>query len=129
MGVQQGFRSACRLLFVQFCAALVVAVFEFLFSGDQAAWSALIGGLVCILPNIYFAYRLFQYQGARLAKKILQGFYRGEAVKLILTGILFALVWNYLKVSPLPFMLAFIAAQMVFWIAPLFVDSNNKGKL
>ena len=39
---------------------------------------------------------------------------------------LFALVFKYLNVNPLVFFVAYIAAQMVFWFAPLIIVNRPK---
>ncbi|HET8791898.1 MAG TPA: ATP synthase subunit I, partial [Modicisalibacter sp.] len=67
-----------RLLLAQSSTVLAVAVLASIFGGKSAALSALLGGLVCWLPNAYFAWRAFRYQGARLASNIVKSFYRAE---------------------------------------------------
>jgi len=125
---QKGWQGAKRLLFTQIVITALASLGGlFLFDKDTAR-SALAGGLTCMLPNAYFAYRLFQYQGAQAAKLIVKSFYRAEAAKLLMTAALFVVVFKYLSVRPLPFFLTYIVVQMVFWAAPLIVDSKHKGK-
>jgi ATP synthase protein I len=118
---RQGWQSASRLLKVELFISLLLSSILGLVYGLKAFGSGLLGGAVCLLPNTYFAYRLFEHHGAKAAKKIVKSFYQGEALKIMLTFGLFAGVWRYVEVAPLPFLLVFIASQMVFWAAPLII--------
>jgi ATP synthase protein I len=115
----QGMKGAQRLATLQLCLALLLASVALCYSGDKAALSALLGGIVAILPNVFFARKLFQYRGARAAKQIVNNFYKGEALKIILSIILFVLVFRYTNVMPLVFFIVYITVQMMFWFAPL----------
>jgi len=74
---------------------LVVAIVALV----NSAWviSAVFGCLICMVPSIYFAYRVFKYQGAKYAAHITQGFYRAEAGKFLLTIVGFAMVFSTYK--------------------------------
>jgi len=122
-------RAAQRLLFVQLSVTMLIAVIALIMSDATAGLSAIVGGLVCVAPNAYFISKLFKHHGARAARRIVNDFYKGEALKLVLSIILFALVFKFLKVNPLVFFVAYIAAQMVFWFAPLIiVNKQNRLK-
>ncbi|OGV42155.1 MAG: hypothetical protein A3F46_07045 [Legionellales bacterium RIFCSPHIGHO2_12_FULL_42_9] len=82
-------------------------------SGNEAA-SAFLGGLVAILSALSFAKVLFRHRGARLAKKIVNDFYRGEAVKIGFASLLFALVFRFYRVSPMVFFITYSAMAMSF---------------
>lgn len=123
---RQGLKGAQRLLLIQFGVAMLIAVVSQLVSGRTAAFSAIVGGLVCVVPNACFVRNLFKHNGARAARQIVNGFYKGEALKLTLSIVLFALVFKFLKINPLVFFVAYIAAQMVFWFAPLIVINKRK---
>lgn len=122
---QKVWRGVGRLLVVQIGLSILAALIAWFCSGVLAGWSAILGGMISVIPNTYFAYRLFQYHGARAAKQIVNSFYRGEAAKLLMTMVLFTLVFTTLNPRPLPLFLAYIGSQMVFWLAPLLVDSNT----
>lgn len=123
---KQGLLIARKLCRVQLVVLLATATFVLLISGINAATSMILGGLINILPNEVFARILFKENGAQAAKNIARNFYRGEAVKLLLTICLFALVFNYLHVVASIFFAGFILAQMMHWFVPLLV--NNKQK-
>ncbi|ETO92098.1 F0F1 ATP synthase subunit I [Legionella oakridgensis] len=124
---QQGLRSAQRFFACQLGVTVLIAVLAALVSGRMAALSAMMGGMSSALPNAYFARKLFRYQGARAARQIVNNLYKGEVLKIILSIILFALVFAFFKVVPFAFFAAYIMAQMIFWFAPLiFVNKQNR---
>lgn len=122
---QQGMQGARRLLACQFSITVLVAILSSLVSGATAAVSALLGGGVCIVPNAYFARTLFRYQGARAAKQIVTRFYKGEAMKMVLTIVLFTVVFKLFTIIPMVFFAVYIVVQMTFWFAPLIFDNKQ----
>jgi ATP synthase protein I len=88
--------------------------------GRQAGGSFAVGGLICVVPNIYLYSRVFAHFGARQAKNIIKAFYWGEAVKLILTGCGFAGAFILIPWIKPPWLFSgYIAAQLGFWLAPI----------
>lgn len=85
--------SVFPLLLTQLAVALLVAVVGMVWKGPVAGYSALLGGMIAFLPNLYFTYKAFRYFGARSVKAIVQSFWSGEMGKLFLTAALFALVF------------------------------------
>lgn len=111
-----------RLLLVQLLVAILFPLVLLPF-GTNAALSAVAGCLASLIPNLYFAYRTFQYSGARSAQKIVRGFYAGEAMKLVLTALIFALCFKYLKTLNVAAMFGgFIMVQLAVWLTPLLAD-------
>lgn len=79
--------------------------------------SLLWGFSVCLLPAACFTWYATKYQGARAALAMVNGFYRAEAVKFVLTAVLFALVFQRVdKIDPAVFFLAFVIAQIFSWM-------------
>lgn len=81
------------LLVAQVATAFLAGAIGWLTVDNRAGYSALTGGLIAWLPNLYFAYKAFRYFGARSANAIVQSIWSGEMGKLILTAVLFALVF------------------------------------
>lgn len=81
------------LLLTQLAVTLLAATVGWLWKDVVAGYSALLGGLIALLPNLYFTYKAFRYFGARSVKAIVQSFWSGEMGKLFLTAALFALVF------------------------------------
>lgn len=67
-----------------------------------AAYSILIGGVIQIGPHAYFTRFAFRYLGARQAPEILRAIHKGEAGKLLLTAVLFALAFSFVEPLHLP---------------------------
>ena len=107
-----------RVIGLQVIATVIVAAIS-LSVGKVHAYSALLGGLICVLPNLYFVRKTFAYSGARAARQIVNAFYKGEAIKLVLTAVLFALVYVYVKpLEPAAMLIAFILVQTTNWFVP-----------
>ena len=105
-----------RIVVLQFCAALIVAIIAAIIGGHHAAISALSGGLACAIPNGLFALRLFA--GTRKpggASPIT--FFVGEFLKIASTiALLAAVVWLYRDVHWLAFLVGFIAVLKSYLI-------------
>lgn len=113
------------LLVWQLVCCVLLAAAALLF-GVTAAYSVLLGGLICLIPNCYFAYRAFQYEGARAAREIVKSFYRGEAGKLILTSLLFAGVFAGVKpLNALALFIGYCAVLSISWIVPLLYEKQQ----
>ncbi len=102
---------ASPVLLWQLIITLIVALALWFFQGWIASYSGLLGGLVALIPNSYFAYRVYRYSGARSARAIVTELYAGEAGKLILTAVLFIAVW--LGVKPLDVVAVFAGYLVV----------------
>lgn len=124
MNKQLNRRGILRLLLVQIGVTLLLAVFCAFTYGVNAAQSAILGGLVCVIPNAYFANRMFKHQGARAAKQIVSSFYKGEALKIILSIFLFTAVFILCRITPLAFFVSYIAVLMTHWLAPLIITNK-----
>ena len=107
------------ILVGQILIVIFVIIGFFLFGNDISAKSALYGGLAALIPNWYFARKINKHKGQE-AKKVVRSFYAGESGKLLLTAMLFALIFQDPKISFLAVMTAYIAALTVFWFA-LFI--------
>lgn len=123
---QQGLQSARGLLLSQLGLTLLMAMTAMIFSDALVARSILLGGLVNAVPNACFAAMAFRYQGARAAKQIVNGFYKGEALKILLSMVLFTLVFKYVNIAPLGFFVAYMAVQLMVWCVPLMIDKQNR---
>ncbi len=117
---QRGLRGAKRLFFVQLSLVAVCSGSAWGIVNTNAAWSMGLGGLVSVLPQVCFAVILFSEQRARFSKTMVTRFYRGEALKLMMSATLFAMVFRFGQVVPVLFFMGYILAQGVAWFAPLF---------
>lgn len=85
-------------------------------SGLQSAKSPFLGALAAFIPNLYFALHILRASGQD-AKKIVNSFYAGESGKLILTAVLFFLIFQIPNINFLTLLLGYIAVLSVFWFA------------
>ena len=101
-----------RIILLQLSLALIAAAIAGLHSG-VAALSALLGGLACALPNAYFIWRAFRFQGASQARKVVVALYQGEAWKFFLTALIFVTVFRLgIELNYFALFASFITVQL-----------------
>jgi ATP synthase protein I len=86
------------------------------------AGSIMVGGLIQIVPQAWYARQAFRYRGARQVNKIVRAMYWGESGKVILTAALFVttfIVWKQLNF--LAVFCAFTVMIPVGWLITLKV--------
>ncbi len=78
------------------------------------AYSTLCGGMIAISANAWFARQVFRYHGASMAPMITRSFYRGEAGKLVLVTVMFALTFALIKpISVAALFCSFVALILI----------------
>ncbi len=117
---QRGLQGAKRLFFVQISLVAVFSLLVWGMTDTVSARSFILGGVVWVIPQIFFALVLFKDQRARYSRAILTRVYKGEAFKLLLSALLFAGVFRFGQVVPLTFFMGYFLAQVLSWLAPLF---------
>lgn len=90
--------------------------------GMRTGYSALVGGLVGVIPNYYLALRLARRQRSASAEQALRAIYIGELIKIAFTAALFVIAIMLLKVNFLVAVLGYLATVTVHWIAFLRAD-------
>jgi len=113
--------TVSKILGLQFSIIIIVSVGFYIVGGSSKLLSPLLGGLVAFLPNLYFALRTFNTLGQD-AHKIVRSFYAGESGKLILTAILFFMIFQIPTIELLPLLTAYVAVLSVFWFALIIRD-------
>ncbi len=116
MAVGNRFSTVWKLLSAQALVAVIFAVGVLWQSGLQDAKSSLLGSGVALLPNLYFGYKIYlaRYQSAQ---NVINAFYAGETIKLVLTAALFAMVFQIPGINFLILLAGYIAVLSVFWFA------------
>ena len=109
-----------RVVGLQILVTLLVSAGALLIRGDLVlAYSALLGGAVCVLTNLYFAWLMFRHMGSQAAKEVVRSFYKAEAMKFGLTVVLFTLIFILVRpLNPISFFLTYAVVQFVHWLAP-----------
>ena len=117
------FNAVRRVLLLQVLTILAAFTLVWGIGGKGQAVSALIGGSIGFLPNAFFALVFGRKDPRKSASQVVRAFYFGETVKLILTALLFVIVFQLPDIWPLPLFATFVAVLMVFWFA-LLLRSN-----
>ena len=112
--------AAYKVLLVIAIITAAIAIILMLSVGHVAAYSAALGGIVCILPNLLFARFAFRYSAADSARLVMKWFYIGEAIKIIVTILIFSLSLIWLK--DLNF-----AAMFITYIIALMLNIHGLG--
>jgi ATP synthase protein I len=95
--------------------ALATAV-TWAMSDSAAAMAALFGGLVVLIPTLYFAFRVGLRGNAATAKEALGALYQGELVKLLLTALMFLVGALLFGKHFAPLMLTCMACLAMNWV-------------
>lgn len=105
--------------------ATFIASASFLLLSWVAAYSALLGGLICVVPNAYLAERLTRTDGLTREQKIGR-WMQGETGKIIQSAILFALVFAWVKpLDPPLLFLTFVGIQLLHLLVPVLVNTTR----
>lgn len=102
------FQRARNVILLITCISVVLAYAI----GKNSAVSFLLGASISLIPTLLFGWIFFKSKGPNAAKKIVHAFYIGETIKILITIILFTLVFQWPGIAPLPLFLGFITAQM-----------------
>tara|TARA_R110001592_G_scaffold30652_1_gene109446 strand:- start:104 stop:472 length:369 start_codon:yes stop_codon:yes gene_type:complete len=86
-----------KIFCTQLVVTLLISAIYYLLNGRVAAYSALLGGLVFVIPQLYFGIKAFMFSGARAIDKIVVNFYKGESSKVIIIVIGFALIFSFIR--------------------------------
>jgi ATP synthase protein I len=116
MAVESQFSTVAKVLYVQALMAILVAAVFFGLGGWDRTFSPLLGSGIALLPNIIFAYKIYLARDLH-AQGVVNAFYVGETIKLILTATLFALVLQIPAVDFLTLLVGDVAVLSVFWFA------------
>lgn len=116
---------AARVLSAQLGVTVALALAFWGMGGVTPGYSALLGGLACVIPNAFLALRLAAPRRDPGPVGLLRAAWIGELGKLVLTVLMFGIVFT--QVEPLaagPLFVAFIGAQLVTLTGLLMRDGN-----
>jgi ATP synthase protein I len=103
-----------RVLMWQFVVGVVLAAGLWGVIGRVAGYSALLGSLICVIPNAFLALRLMVPRRDPGAPALIQAAWIGEIGKLALTVLFFTLVFTLVRsLSAAALFAGFIASQLV----------------
>ncbi|MEL0630658.1 ATP synthase subunit I [Psychromonas aquatilis] len=125
---KKGQISGLKMVAFQLLLVLSLALISTVFFSNQAGYSSLFGGITFLLPNFIFVWMAFAHAGARQSRKVLRGFYAGEAIKLFLTVLLLVVFLKFGALSLSAFYISFLLLVISQWLAPFFFYNNNGMK-
>jgi ATP synthase protein I len=107
-------------LLAQACVSAAIAAALWAGFGEVAAVSALLGGAAVVVPNGFLAARLLTPSSDQSARAMMRSAWVGEIGKLLLTVLLFGVIFGFVRpLSPPAVFAGFIAAQLVVFGALL----------
>ncbi len=113
-----------RILLIQatVCLALVTAL---LLVGLETAYSAFLGGVIYLLPTLYFADRALRFSAGQTAKQALAEMYMSQIWKMALSAVGFAAVFILIHpLNPFPLFGTFILMQILGWIGQMKLNTR-----
>lgn len=119
MNKQKSRNDAFWAIATQWLLIITLSLLIWMMGSLQTAASFVLGGMICVLANTYYYWRVFSHFGARAAKQILKAFYWGQCLKILLTAGGFVCALLIPRVAPLWLFAGYITAQGGFWLAPL----------
>lgn len=125
-----------RILMAQLGTSVVLAMLFWGINGRVSGYSALLGGLISVIPNAFLALRLAVPRRDPGAGALVRAAYIGELGKIALTVLLFSMVFALVRPLAAGALFAgFIAAQLLTHLGFLLTDkaqavgkSNKNGK-
>ncbi|MDH4049273.1 MAG: ATP synthase subunit I [Gammaproteobacteria bacterium] len=118
-----------KILLAQLALSMALAAVFWGVSGSVAGYSALLGGLTCVIPNAFLALRLVVPRRDPGAGALIRAAYIGELGKLALTVLMFGIVFTLVKPLAAGALFAgFIAAQLVTFSGFLMRDDHRESE-
>lgn len=120
-------KPVLKVIIIEFSIILALGVLSCVLN-PIVGISTLVGGLIFVIPNTYFTFYAFRYTGAQWAPWILRSFYRGQAGKLILVGVGFAMAFEL--ISPLHHIAlfgTFVFMTFVHILVAANISSSSSG--
>jgi ATP synthase protein I len=107
-------------LLAQACVSAALAAALWAGFGKVEAVSALLGGAAVVIPNAFLAARLLTPSRDQSAGAMMRSAWFGEIGKVLLTALLFGVIFGFVRpIAPPAVFAGFIAAQLVVFGALL----------
>ena len=117
-----------KILLAQLGLSVVFAALFWALNGHVAGYSALLGGLTCVIPNAFLALRLVVPRRDPGASALVTAAYIGEIGKLALTVLMFGMVFTLVRpLAAGPLFAGFIGAQLVTFLGFFVKDKSQEA--
>lgn len=101
----------------QVLVAIGGALICYLTRGQLAAVSALIGGGIGAAATLVQVVVGLRNSAGQAPQVVVRGFFRGSAMKLVVTVVLFAVVLRGRHLAAAPLFVTYVATFLVYWVA------------
>lgn len=116
-----------KVLALQIGAGLTMAAAIWAGFGNLQGFSALLGALIAVVPNAFLALRLAASRRDPRPRSLLQAAYIGELLKVLLTVLLFSIVFITVRpISALPLFATFIVTALMPIFGLLLNDTRKE---
>lgn len=112
--------KAFKFLAFQIFIGLLFAISVGIIWEVQTGQSFLIGVMLDVLPSFVFTIYAFRFSGARQVQQVAASFYRGETVKIMLTGAMFIAVIKFLPVVFPALLAGFVMMKLSQFMQSIF---------
>jgi ATP synthase protein I len=123
---QEGRQLARKVLFYQSLIAIFLAFIFSIFIGKYTGISVLYGGLICVVPGTVFAFLAFRYAGASQNQLVVRSFNKGSKLKFLITIVMFAVIFRWPNLQPLPLFISYFVTLMVQWPIIIFLSRADR---
>jgi len=119
--------EAFQLISIPAGVVIVVSLLLLIVRENDISRAVFLGGLVWLVPNLYFAVKVFSTGGAHITpQQMLKNFYLAEVTKLVLCAVLFTVIVKFLAVAVLAMLAGFVMAQVSFWMSPFLLSKMRR---
>ena len=112
--------TAIGIFSAQLVLGLVTAAMFWFFLSFESAKSSISGSMVAVFSSVHLLKLVFQ-SAPQNPKKIANTLYIMEALKFLITGVLFGVAVILLKAMFFPLIIGYIVAVFVYWLSLLVV--------
>ena len=116
-----------KVLLAQLAVTVVLGMLLWNIDGQVSGYSALLGGLACVIPNAFLALRLAVPRRDGGARSLVRAAYIGELGKVALTVLMFSMVFSMVRpLNAAALFTGFIAAYLVTFSGFLMRDRDTE---
>jgi ATP synthase protein I len=123
--VKPGRKFAYQQIGLSILVVFIFTLVTYFCWGGSYAISALAGGVIGIIPNFIFAYKAFRFAGAKSSKQVVESFFSGVKLKMVVTALLSSLAFKFLPILPLPFFSMFCLVMAIPLFTPFILKHQH----
>ena len=113
-----GRKIACQQIGFSIIVVLICTLVTYFYWGLLNAQSVIAAGVVTIIPNCLFAFKAFRYAGASASKLVMNSFFSGVKLKMLLMAILLIFAFKVMVIIPIAFFGTFFIVMALPLLTP-----------